>query len=689
VTVTMAKTFRSDETVSQALVRGAAENPGRISLVSASGAVSELSRASLLYDALGILGSLQARGIGPGQEVVLQLTDLRDFLCAFWACLLGRVIAVPVSPAASVEQAERLRRIRLRLADSYWLRADRTSDAVDQDDPGWPRERVLNMEALRRAATKGAIASARPADIAYIQFSSGSTGDPKGVVLTHRNLIANVGDMLERLRTPAGSGHKYLGWLPLTHDLGMVGQHLTPLLGGLDHVLIEPELFLRRPHTWMRLMSEHRASCTGAPNFAYQMVLDHYQERLYKALDLRHVHYMLNAAEPVSYDTCLAFRETFARHGLPPGALTPGYGLAEAAVGVTCIAPGESWRALRMDRGKSALGDVVEPARSDEGAVTWVELGTPLPSCRVRVADERGGALPDRTIGEVQIKGDNVTSGYYRSAAVTRAAFTDDGWLATGDLGFVNGGSLVITGRKKDILFVNGQNFYAHDLERIASDTGIIKPRRIAVAGYHDEERGGDVIVAFIVSRSSAAQCASVAAACRDAIARSTGLVVRHFAAVSAIPRTTSGKPKRFALIEQYRQGVLAEIPLDLAARPRAPQQAARNEGEELLLRAVRAVLEREDVGIHDSFFAVGGDSIKAILLTAELKRLGWELDLKSVFQSSDFATAAALLRPSPGPQQPASDLAESGASAVSEEDLSLIREHVALLKSEPARRAT
>jgi aryl carrier-like protein len=133
----------------------------------------------------------------------------------------------------------------------------------------------------------------------------------------------------------------------------------------------------------------------------------------------------------------------------------------------------------------------------------------------------------------------------------------------------------------------------------------------------------------------------------------------------------------------------LAEIPLDLAARPRAPQQAARNEGEELLLRAVRAVLAREDVGIHDSFFAVGGDSIKAILLTAELKRQGWELDLKSVFQSSDFATAAALLRPSPGPQQPAGDLAESGASAVSEEDLSLIREHVALLKSEPARRAT
>lgn len=688
MTGTMAPPFRSDDTLSQVLVRGAAGDPGRIALVCARGTVSELSRASLLNEALGILGSLQARGIGPGQEVVLQLTDLRDFLCAFWACLLGRIIAVPVSPAASIEQAERLRRIRLRLADSYWLRADRTPGAVDEDDPGWPRERVLSMEALRQETTPGAIVSTQPADVAYIQFSSGSTGDPKGVVLTHRNLIANVGDMLERLRTPAGSGHKYLGWLPLTHDLGMVGQHLTPLLGGLDHVLIEPELFLRRPHTWMRLMSEHRASCTGAPNFAYQMVLDHYQERLYDAVDLRHVHYMLNAAEPVSYDTCLAFRETFARHGLPPGALTPGYGMAEAVVGVTCVAPGESWRALRMDRGKSALGDVVERARADEDAVTWVELGTPLPSCEVRVTDERGRALPDRTIGEVQIKGENVTSGYYRSAAVTRAAFTDDGWLMTGDLGFVNGGRLVITGRKKDILFVNGQNFYAHDLERIASEAGVIKPRRIAVAGYYDEGRGCDVIVAFVVSRSSAPQCASTAAACRDAIARSTGLVVRHFALVSAIPRTTSGKPKRYALIEQYRQGVLAEIPLDVAPRPSAPQEAARNEGEELLLRTVRAVLEREDVGIHDSFFAVGGDSIKAMLLTAELRRLGWELDPKSVFQSADFAAAAALLRPSPSPE-PAGDVAEGSASAVSEEDLSLIREHVALLKRESARRAT
>jgi hypothetical protein len=288
----------------------------------------------------------------------------------------------------------------------------------------------------------------------------------------------------------------------------------------------------------------------------------------------------------------------------------------------------------------------------------------------------------------VQIKGDNVTPGYYRSAAVTRAAITDDGWLRTGDLGFVNGGRLVITGRKKDILFVNGQNFYAHDLERIASEAGAIKPRRIAVAGYYDEERACDVIVAFIVSRSSAAQCASVAVACRDAIARATGLVVRHFALVSAIPRTTSGKPKRYALIEQYRQGVLTEIPLDVALRPSAPQQAARSEGEALLLKAVRAVLERDDIGIHDSFFAVGGDSIKAILLTAELRRLGWELDPKSVFQSADFAAAAALLRPSPSPE-PAGDVAEESAGTVSEEDLSLIREHVALLKSEPERRAT
>jgi hypothetical protein len=132
----------------------------------------------------------------------------------------------------------------------------------------------------------------------------------------------------------------------------------------------------------------------------------------------------------------------------------------------------------------------------------------------------------------------------------------------------------------------------------------------------------------------------------------------------------------------------LAEIPLDLAARPSAPQPAARSEGEELLLRAVRAVLEREDIGIHDSFFAVGGDSIKAILLTAELRRLGWELDPKSVFQSSDFAAAAALLQPSPSPE-PAGDVAEERAGTVSEEDLSLIREHVALLKSEPERRAT
>ena len=280
--------------------------------------------------------------------------------------------------------------------------------------------------------------------------------------------------------------------MPLTHDMGLIGFHLTPLFQGVDHWLMPTALFVRRPGLWPAKASEHRVSVTCSPNFGYQHYLKSHDPAKAANLDLSRIRIIFNGAEPIAADLCREFLAALAPARLAPNVMFPVYGLAEASLAVTFPAVGAPLAVETFARGALGPGDVVrtaDPAAAD--AVEFVRVGTPVKGCEVRIADDaRRRRVPPGTVGRILIRGDNVSPGYFDDAALTAASRTADGFLDTGDLGTLRDGELVVTGRIKEILFVGGQNHYPQDIELMLATHAGIELGRSAATGVRAAARG-------------------------------------------------------------------------------------------------------------------------------------------------------------------------------------------------------
>ncbi|MNI57633.1 putative ligase [compost metagenome] len=261
--------------------------------------------------------------------------------------------------------------------------------------------------------------------------------------------------------------------MPLTHDMGLIGFHLTPLLADMHQYLMPTALFIQHPTLWFQKASDHRITTLASPNFGYSHFLNYYKKNHAVGWDLSAVRLIFNGAEPISAKLSRQFMAEMGAYGLRPNTAFPVYGMAEASLAVTFPPVDELLIEIRIDR-QTAFGDLaneLSEESADPAALSFVDLGMPVDDCQVRICDDNGKLLPERTVGEIQIKGPNVTGGYYNDPSSTEKAISKEGWLKTGDLGFMRNGRLVVTGRKKDILFVNGQNVYPHDLEQMIEET--------------------------------------------------------------------------------------------------------------------------------------------------------------------------------------------------------------------------
>lgn len=551
-------------------LRIAALGAGKITFLNNEDDERDVSYRDLYRRALTRCRALVGVGVRPGDEVVLQIEDNEAYLVALWACMLARAIAVPLTVGKRDEQANKVCRI-WRLLENPWLIT--TADQFERlrmfwteqgEDEGRLRARTLPWVGVPDAASgfplesepnnhRPEIDAARPDDIAFLQFSSGSTGDPKGVVLTHRNLLANCRSFIDRARV--GPSDVPLGWMPLTHDMGLIGTHLGSVVSGLSQTLMPTVLFIRRPLLWLQRAHAQRATILSSPNFGLQYALSAFRSSARQhEWDLRAVRLIWNGAEPISPELCADFMETFARFGLPGHAMYPCYGLAEATVAVALQDPGEGIRSHRIDRGSIGIGKAVRPAETDEAAVSFTECGYALACCEIRIGDAAGDSLPPGHIGHILIRGASVTQGYYRNAEATARITSPAGWLDTGDLGFLtDAGRLVVTGRTKEIIIINGVNLCPHDIERIIETVDAVAPGQTAVCGVPGH--GRVALAAFVTFRNDAAAFAPVASAVRRRVLEQTGMRLDHVLPVSRIPRTTSGKAKRFKLAEAFAAG--------------------------------------------------------------------------------------------------------------------------------------
>ena len=521
-----------------------------------------LSFKRLRQRALGALGALQRRGISRGDALILYLGDNERFLEMFWACLLGGIVPVPLAPGSNDEHWRKLLRVFAQL--------DRASVCIDAPalerfdafvaaqgmgaEGAVLRSRCVVVGGLDIAGEPGEPVQPDPHDIAFIQYSSGSTGEPKGVMLTHRNLTINTAQLA------AGAGYtdldSVLSWMPLSHDMGLIGFHLTLLSAGASHAIMRTELFARRPLLWLELASQRRSTVLCSPNFGFQHYLRQYAIKSPQGLDLSSIRMIMNGAEPISAEVCRRFVSTMAPHGLKPHTMFTVYGLAEATLAVSVPRLELPIETVRLDPAKMHAGERVREVVAHSGrSVEFVKLGQPVAGVELRIVDGSGAVLDERTLGHVRIRGDNVTQGYYKDAKRTAELRSADGWFETGDLGLLWDGQLIITGRAKDLIIVNGQNHYPHDLERIAQQTVGIEANRVVAAGVRSPIDDTEALAMFVLHRGSLAEFVPLVLELRRVIAAQTGLEASHIVPVRNIPKTSSGKLQRYALAEAFEQG--------------------------------------------------------------------------------------------------------------------------------------
>jgi len=617
---------------------------------------TRISYRGLFARAGGQLHRLQNRGLHRGDQLIVLLNDNERFIEVFWACQLGGVVPVPVAPGVSDEHRHKLFRIFAQLERPYLytdedmlnrLAVFASGNELDQAIERVQANTVLSTPP-EDTSTPVRVIEPDPDDIAFIQYSSGSTSEPKGVVLTHRNLMTNIKAIIEGARFCERDVS--LSWMPLTHDMGLIGFHLNMLVCDIDQYLMPTELFIRRPLLWLKAASDKRANILCSPNFGYKHFLRVFDSKGLDDIDLSHVRLIFNGAEPISVDLCEEFLSKMAAFGLPRTSMFPVYGLAEASLAVSFPPCGEEYRPVYVHRDSLHVGREVETLeRNASGAVGFVPVGHPIRDCAVRIADESGHALGERTVGRILIKGDNVTRGYYGNPDVNRAAFSPGTWLDTGDLGFVTAGELVITGRSRDIVFVNGQNYYPHDLENIAQRVQGLELGKLAVAGYRADNATTDELLVFVLFRGRIEDFAPIAAEVAHQINEHAGVEVTHVIPVARIPKTTSGKVQRHALARDYAKGAFDES-IKALTKLREPAQAEDQDThsaiEQQLKQICDTALKDKSIGVHESLFDVGTSSLVLVEIHEGIEAAyPGQVDITDLFDYPTIAELAAFMQ--------------------------------------------
>ena len=606
--------------------------------------------------ALGMLHQYQKQGLKPGDELIIFLRNNEKFLEAFWGAIFGGIIPVPVAVGISDEHRSKLYKIYNKLQRPFVFtdedNLERLKKYADEHDQASDYARLKDTSVLAENMTdlsqQGEKHNAQADDVCFIQFSSGSTSDPKGVVLTHRNLVLNV------LAKGAAGGYTKddisLSWMPLTHDMGLIGFHINMIVCYMHHCIMATDLFSRRPGLWLQKVSEKRASVICSPNFGYKHFLKAMSGKEFPGMDLSGVRVILNGAEPISTRLCDEFLERLAPYGLKHTSMLPVYGLAEATLAVAFPKWGQDYRAVHVDRHKLKVGDKVTYLAEDTAdTLSFPIVGFEVPDMNIRIGDLEGNAFAEDTIGSILISGPTVTQGYYYDEDATKAVMTPDGWLDTGDLGFMHNKELVITGRSKEIIFANGQNYYPHDLESILIHSESIELGKVAVYGVWDEKLQRDELLIFIIFRGDLNEFIPLAKKAAHTLNEQAGLEVDYVIPVNRIPKTTSGKFQRRILADAFENGEYADVLSEIESLTQ-PHEVTSDEDltplEKELKTICNSIIEGRSLDVNDNFFESGISSLMLAEIHQQIDdRYPEKVDVVDLFEYQTIVELAGFMQ--------------------------------------------
>ena len=544
------------------LRRGSARG---MTFLDADGETERWTYGDLADIACRTAGAWRDLGVGPGDRVGLLGSTTPDLVAAVFGCWAAGAVAVPlaVPMRLSSEQA---------LVDEVRSRASKAGIEVMAADERFAVfgevmevvERTVTLADLRAAGRETEITDPRPDEPALIQFTSGSTASPKGVVLTHGTLVGN--GLAAQEHVSITTDDVIVSWLPLYHDFGLIGLTLWPLVFDIPTHLMSPETFISSPKRWMETLSRYGGTITAAPNFAYGLAARALR-RSSTTLDLSRLRVAANGAEPVDPETMADFAEAGAPHGLDPAAQLAVYGLAEGTLGVASPLPGEQRPPRWVDAAKLATdGVAVDTQPEAPGSRPLVSVGYPIPGVEIEVRSTDGDVVSDGHVGEVCLRTDWAMTGYWDDPEATEHVMRD-GWIHTGDLGLHGPDGLVITGRAKDMIIVAGRNLYPEDAERAAEQVDGVRRGNAVAFGILDRAREGLVVIAEtkLVGEDASRLAKQVATEVRKAMRIAIDAVV--LLAPGALPKTPSGKLQRALTKRLYEAGQLVSTAVATAGR--------------------------------------------------------------------------------------------------------------------------
>ena len=544
-----------------------------------------------------VAAGLQQLGLKPTEPVSLMLPSGPEYFYSFFGILMAGGIPVPIYPPARLSQLEDHMRRHTRILANCLTHtlvtvpeAKRVARLLKSRVP--ELKHIVSFSELSESDALAAPPALSSKDVAFLQYTSGSTGNPKGVVLTHANLLNNIRAMGQVVR--AGPEDVFVSWLPLYHDMGLIGAWLGSLYFAMLFVVMPPLSFLARPERWLWAIHHYRGTLSASPNFGYEYCLRRIEEEDLKGLDLASWRCAFNGAETVSPDTLEQFGRQFSPYAFRADAMMPVYGLAESSVGLAFPPLDRGPVIDRIERNTFMRSGLAKPAQVDDrNALAFPSCGVPLPGHQVRVIDQAGHELPERQEGRLEFRGPSCTSGYYRDADKTQALFDED-WLDSGDRAYIANGEIYITGRIKDIIIRAGRNIYPHELEEAVGNIEGIRKGRVAVFGSEDVQTGTERLIVLAETRGADPSelqklRVEINALATDLLNAPPDEVV--LAPPNTVLKTSSGKIRRAASREVYEKGGIGKrqpgvfwqvVRLTLTSIPPQIRRSLRHAGDTL-----------------------------------------------------------------------------------------------------------
>ena len=559
--------------------------------------------------AVKVAAGLQQLGLKPTEPVSIMLPSGPEYFYSFFGILMAGGIPVPIYPPARLSQLEDHMRRHTRILANCLTptlitvpEAKRVARLLKSRVP--ELRHIVSVAELSATDAIAAPPALSANDVAFLQYTSGSTGNPKGVVLTHANLLSNIRAMGQVVK--AGPEDVFISWLPLYHDMGLIGAWLGSLYYAMLFVVMPPLSFLTRPERWLWAIHHYRGTLSASPNFGYEYCLRRIEAEDLKGLDLSSWRAAFNGAETVSPNTLQQFGKQFASYAFRANAMMPVYGLAESSVGLAFPPLDRGPLIDRIERNTFMRSGLARPAQADDRhALEFPSSGVPLPGHQIRVIDQAGHELPERKEGRLEFRGPSCTSGYYRDADKTQALFDED-WLDSGDLAYIANGEIYITGRIKDIIIRAGRNIYPHELEEAVGNIEGIRKGRVAVFGSEDVKTGTERLIVLAETHSTDPTeqeklRVEINAFATDLLNAPPDEVV--LAPPNTVLKTSSGKIRRAASRDVYEKGRIGKR-----------QRSASWQVVRLTLASISPQIRRSLRHAGDALFAAWCWSVFAVL---------------------------------------------------------------------------